>query len=475
MSLAKIGIKGAYFTGLALGAKQVISMLTTFYVASQLTPADIGLFSLVMLLIGLAHTLGDLSIATGIVKTQKNDKTLLSTCFWIAAGIGVILASALFFLSSCAAEFYNTPHMAKYLEVSSVGLIIVFISPIPLALLQFNLAYKEIALSQTIGSVFGAISAVYLVFIGFGIWGLVFQPIIGNIVSLALMLYQTKWLPSFIFRLSSAAEVIKMGSYLLGSGLITYARNRADTAIIGKALSPGDLGLYGMAQTILYAPMHLITSTVTRVLFPLLAKIQDDKGRLAVAILAATNKTALLTFPLYFGIMLVARDIVDIIFGSNWSGLATLLQIMSVTFIIQSVSGISGPILLIHGKAKLVFWLATGSTLAYLVLLAILLPYGITAIALGYAISGTISSLLGLSLSLYYSKISLKLYLVTVAKPIIYSLAMCFVVYLSSTIIISSSALGFALKILSGVVFYSIIIYIFERPTITSILNSFKS
>ena len=99
MSLAKAGIRGAYFTSLALGARQVVSLATTFYVARQLLPADLGVFSMVMVVIGFAQVVGDIGLATGLVRSQNNSSTVLSTCFWFASGIGLVLSLMVFFLA----------------------------------------------------------------------------------------------------------------------------------------------------------------------------------------------------------------------------------------------------------------------------------------------------------------------------------------------------------------------------------------
>ncbi|MGZ5819162.1 MAG: oligosaccharide flippase family protein, partial [Burkholderiaceae bacterium] len=96
MSLAFAAIRGAYFTGIALAFRQIISFVTMLYVARLLLPSDFGTVSMVIVVVSLAQVIGDIGISAGLVRTQKNTTTVLSTCFWIALGIGIFLGVCVF-------------------------------------------------------------------------------------------------------------------------------------------------------------------------------------------------------------------------------------------------------------------------------------------------------------------------------------------------------------------------------------------
>lgn len=474
MSLARIGVRGAYLTGLSLGVRQVISLLTTLYVAHHLLPADIGLFTIVMIVIGLAQIVGDLGIATGIVKSQQTDAALLNTCFWVAAGIGLFLSALVLLLAPVAGWFYNNNAMVPFLRMSTFGLLLNFLTPIPMALLQQKLAYREISLAQSVGSVAGAFTAILLVYFGYGIWGLVFQPIAGNVVILLIILRVAKWFPGFQFKLASASDVLRMGTHLLGAGVAGYVRNTFDSMIIAKALTTKDLGIYGMAQTVLYAPMHLIASTVSRVLFPLLAKIQDDKDRMRDAVLAVSARTALLIFPLYFGLVIVANDFVLDTFGPNWEKLVSLLRIMSMAFLIQSVGNISGPLMLALGKSRLVFRFGIGGAVLYLAVLLMLLPYGLTAIAVGYTLTNSLVSIVTLVFALRFANIKISAYLRVLGRPFLYTIAMSSVVSGVKYVPFTNQLLHFVIMVLSGAVMYVALVFLFEKAVVRSIFLAIK-
>jgi O-antigen/teichoic acid export membrane protein len=474
MSLARIGIRGAYFTSLALGFRQVISLLTTFYVARHLLPTDIGLFSLVMIVIGLAQIVGDIGIAAGIVRSQDESPVVLSTSFWIGTAIGSFLSVTVYLLAPVAGDFYNNSSIVPLLRASALGLLLNFLTPVPMALLQQRLAYQQIALSQSVGSISGALVAVALVSAGFGVWGLVFQPIVGNALALLMMAYHAKWHPTFHFQFSAVREIVRNGVHLLGSGVAGYLRNTFDVMIIGKSLPPQDLGMYGMAQTILYAPMHLITSTISRVIFPLLAKVQNDLESIKHAVLTATARTALLIFPLYFGLIILADEFVLHVFGKNWLEMVPLIRIMAISFIIQSVGNVASPLMLALGKAKTIMNLSIAGSIFYFIVLLLLIPYGLTIVAIGYAIANSCISIVTVVVALRHARIPLISYIQAVTRPFILAATMGLVVITAKYFNNSTEFVYFIANIFCGVLVYTLLVSFFEKSTVQQLISALK-
>jgi len=475
MSLAKIGIRGAYFTSIALGLRQLISISTTFVVARQLAPSDVGTFTLVMVVIGMAQVIGDIGISTSLVRSQKNSTVLLSTCFWISGAIGMALLILIIISAPFAAAFYSKDEITPYLRISGIGILINFLLPVPMALMQQKLAYKELAIAQATGSLIGALATLALVFMNFGIWSLVSQPIIGNLFMLIALLIYSKWRPTFEFNINSAQDILISGAHLLGSGLVGYIRNTFDTIIIGKNLSSQDLGIYGMTQTILYAPMHLITSTVSRVVFPLLSKVKDDLIKLQATILTATSRTALLVFPLYSGLIILDEQFVQYVFGNTWIDMVPLIRIMSITFLIQSVTNVAGPLMLALNKTSIQLKMNFFSTIFYFAILLLLIPHGLTTIATGYAATNAIFALITLVVALHFANISLIKYLLAIFKPFLMTLFMSLLLILAKNSFGIDSFIWFLAYILSGAFIYLLLVLFFEKKAITEVIDAIRS
>ncbi|HRE15881.1 MAG TPA: lipopolysaccharide biosynthesis protein [Rhodocyclaceae bacterium] len=475
MSLASTAIRGAYFTSLALAARQLISFLTIFYLARILAPADFGLAAMVMVVVAFAQVVGDVGFSAGLVRTQQTSAVAYSTCFWIGIGIGLVLAVLMALAAPLAAWFYEEAAVVPLLRVAAIGLLINFCMPVPLAILQQRLGYKEIAVAQASGSVLGALTAIACATAGLGIWSLVLQPIVGNIASLALMLFRAGWLPKRQFELATVRDILRDGMNLLGSGLSQYASNNFDTFVIGRALDSQDLGIYSMTRTVLYAPNYLITSVVSRVIFPLLAKIQDELPKVRDAVLTAAARTGLLAFPLYLGMLVVADDFVRLAFGPNWQGMVPLLRVMILPAMVQSIGHIASPILVALGASRLAFRLSLAGALFYFVVLISVIGLGLQAVAYGYALAHSLIGALSILLAVRQAGIRKRDFAMAVGKPLLMAAAMAALVFLLALELATLSPLArMATLIAAGALIYALLIVTFERAAWRQVRQAFS-
>jgi O-antigen/teichoic acid export membrane protein len=433
------------------------------YVARLVAPSDFGIFALVLFVIGLAQVVGDAGFTAGLVRMQVRSRITFNTIFWIAVLSSLVLALIVVSSAQWVADFYNMPDLKLYLIASAIGLIVSFLLPVPLAILQINLDFKEIAFAQTVGSMFGAIFVIIAASYGFGIWALIGQSIVGNITFFVLMLRSSKWFPKFEFSFSTVRNLLHDGFNLLGSNIAVYGRLNSDSAIIGKALPSFDLGIFSMARNILYAPNYLITSVASRVLFPLLSKVQKKKEDVLEIVLFSAGKVAFLSLPLYLGLFATAEDFVALVFGEQWSQMALLLKIMVVPAVVTAFSNMGGPILISLGASRANFYINLVGGVLYLLVLWFVLDYGLKGIAIGYAFSGSLIGLFVLSKALRMAGVKAWLYALVIVKPFIASVVMALCIIFIRDKMGLDLLFRFSFSVCLGIVVYFLSIFLLDR------------
>ena len=126
-----------------------------------------------------------------------------------------------------------------------------------------------------------------------------------------------------------------------------------DFLLIGSFLGAQPLGYYTLAYNIANLPSTRINAVASRVLFPTFARIQNDPPRLKRAYLKLQELTALINFPLLFGIVIVASNGIPVLFGPSWEPAVLLVQILSIVGMGRAISGTIGPLLLAQGRTDL--------------------------------------------------------------------------------------------------------------------------
>jgi O-antigen/teichoic acid export membrane protein len=124
-----------------------------------------------------------------------------------------------------------------------------------------------------------------------------------------------------------------------------------------------------------------------RVLFPAFSKMQDDTARLWNAYLRAVSTVALLGFPIFAGLAVVAPEAVLFVFGSQWGGTVVPLQILCVGGLFWSVTTLSDQVA--HATAAVYHMFRRRVVMGAAIFLGAWLgaQFGIAGVAVGVAAS----------------------------------------------------------------------------------------
>src|SRR4029077_15629201 len=119
-----------------------------------------------------------------------------------------------------------------------------------------------------------------------------------------------RWRPKWLF---SGMELRSIASYSLnlsGFNVLNYFSRNADNTIIGRYLGAYQLGFYQLAYNLMLYAVQNISQVMSRVLFAVFAKVQDDPPRFRQAYIKAVSTIAVITFPMMAGVMAVADPFV---------------------------------------------------------------------------------------------------------------------------------------------------------------------
>jgi PST family polysaccharide transporter len=200
-------------------------------------------------------------------------------------------------------------------------------------------------------AVVGALSILAFALSGLGYWALV----LGRLVAGGSWTAMVLWHRRHAFarpRLRSLREPVTFSSHLLVSRLAWYAQSNSDFLVAGRVFGKALLGAYSMAFTLASLPNEKITSMVGRVAYPLFAAIQDDVVALRRYVLLLTKGLALLTFPMAFGMALVADVFVLGVLGQQWESAIAPLRCLALLILVQSVVSLIPHVLNVTGESR---------------------------------------------------------------------------------------------------------------------------
>ncbi len=389
---ASDGIGSRILSGLAWKAGsqitlQITRMVVALVLARLLSPDDWGLAAMVLVFSGFVVVFTDNALGTALIQRRELRSGDRSTVFWVSAGVGLVLALAGIAFAGPLASFYGEPDVRWLFVALSVGFLVSALGTTQMALLVREMEFRKLELRQIAATLVGATIGVTIAIVDRSAWAIVGQVLGEAVVSTALLWVLTPWRPSFTFSTASLRRLGGFAGNVFAENMVWQATRTVSSVLIGRVLGAAALGTYALATTVILMPFARIAAPLQQVFFPAFSQMNDDRPRMADIWIRATRLVGVISIPALVGLVIVAPDFVQVVLGSKWSDATTVIQILAVVGIVQSLHTLNGEVLLALGKAGTllrytILW-STGS----LVAVVIGLQKDIVAVAACYAVA----------------------------------------------------------------------------------------
>lgn len=397
--IKKQTISGVKWTAIERFSIQGVQFILGIIVARLLTPADYGLVGMVSIFFAISQTLIDSGITTALIRKLDVNNNDFSTTFYYNVFVSILCAIILILGAPYIAEFFNQPLLTNLVRVMSLNLIIGALGSVQGAKLTINLDFKRIAKYNFIAAVISGLSCLVLAYLGWGVWALVWQSIIANVIKNILLWINSNWKPQLIFSKISFKELFGFGNKLMFSGLLNTVYSELTTIVIGKFYTPASLGNYSRGQSMASLPVNIITDTLGKVTFPILAKIQDDDERL---IRVYRNYISLVMMAVVFGCILMAvlaKPLILLLLTSKWTGAIIFLQVFVFAIMFDPICRLNLNLLQVKGRSDLFLRLEVFKKIIAVLILFAAIPFGVLAIC----ISKVIYTQIAVAANTYYT------------------------------------------------------------------------
>jgi len=375
------GIRWNFISSLISNINQFIKL---FIFATFLTPQEFGIAAIVFVFIYFLNMFVDLGVGSAIIYFKDVKKNEINSLYWLSIFSGFSLFVFLFSLSPIIANFYQIKQLQNLIMISSVVFIISSFSYIYAVLFEKNLNFKILAISEIISSTLSTIFAYILILLNFGVYSIVLSFVLkAFIYSVIVIIYGLKYFkPSFHFSLKEIKRFLNFGIYQLGEKTINYFYSQLDILILGKILSVHEVGIYSLSKQITVKPFFFINPIISRVLFPVMAKFQDNVEQLRKLYLSTFETLTAINIPIYTLIIIYA-DSITYILGDKWKEATIIIQLLSVYYLLRTLINPVGIYLLSTGKVKTLFF--TNIILLFLTAFFIIIGsiYGLIGICIG--------------------------------------------------------------------------------------------
>jgi len=375
--VARRAAGGAVWVLAAFAAGKLLGFGTNIVLARLLTPADFGLVSFAMILIGAFLLLQDLGVGPALIYSRRDIAAVGGTALTL---IG----------SSIYAAFGQSQTIAAIVVLLAFGLVITAAGSVQSALLTKELAFRKKLIPDVAPLVVSGCIAIGLALAGWGVWSLIAGYLAKNLATTLLLWGLSPVRPWPRFDRAVARELLGYGGHISLSSVIGFAVMNVDYLIIGRVLGVGPLGLYTLAFMIGTLPSALIGQQIATAIFPAYSRIRNSPEALNRLFGNVFAISTTLSVALGAAVFVGAPTIVGPILGAKWLGIVEPLRILALFGVLRAIEFTFSPLYRAIGRPE-IMW---ASILIRLVVLAPLLyvaaGYGINGVAIVQAVVGAI-------------------------------------------------------------------------------------
>lgn len=474
--IGRRAVHGAAWLGTGQMLRLLMSFGTQIVLARLLLPDDFGLFGMAYVAAEMAQLLIAFGLGSAIVQKQATRPELLTSCFWLNLGIGVVVGLGVLACSPLLASYFNRTEVMPLLIPLALNMLMGSAMVVPQALLMQRLQFREMTMAQTQGSLVASLVAIAGATAGLGVWALALQPLVGNLVTGGMMFRNARWRPTLNFDFNEVRPLLNFSANLLGHSLVDFVSRSLPVAVVGRRLGAESLGIYSMATGLTGAVVFQISSVIVRVLFPTLSALKDSPERLAAAWIKAASVIAILAWPLMAGAVAVAADLIPVVFGAKWQPSVAPFQILCCLMAVQAVATTASTVLLATGRADLQLRITLGGVLFYAAALWFGTNHGVVGAAAGYAAVGVTAQLVTATVACRQAKVSLRMVFNALAPLAWAALGTGLAMYLAAQRL-SGMAMGLRLSlcIALGAVCYPALLWLLARAHTLVLVNYVRS
>jgi PST family polysaccharide transporter len=272
------------------------------------------------------------------------------------------------------------------------------------------------------------------------------------------------WRPSLRFSYQHFKHLFGFGVNILGFNFLNFFNNRVNDFLIGYFLSPVALGYYTISYRVLQVMTQLLVKTTKDVALPTFSRLQNDLRKFRKAFYTATKLTSAIAFPCCLGMVVLAPELVIVIFGEQWLPAVPIMQILAFTGMVRSISFFKSSVFLAMSKPSWWLWLSMLSVILNFLGFAISYRWGIVAVTFAYTIRSIIVFPIGQWAVSLLIKTPLLTYLRQFVAPLLSAVIMASAILIVKELFLNSFNPGIVifLSTIFGMIIYGVSIRLFS-------------
>ncbi len=328
----------------------VLMFGVTVVLARLLSPSEIGVFSIVAVIAGVASILRDFGVSAYLQRerdlTAEKREAALTFLIVVAWSTAIVFAA----LAQPIARFYGEPGMASLVWVFCLSFAMLPFASYPYALLAREMRVDEQAAVSVASQIAFAVCAIGLAYLGHGYMSLAWANVANTAVSVLGYLTLSSVRYPRRLSLSKWGGLVRFGGGAMSGMLLDKLNQAAPDMILGKIGTTHDVGLFSRANGLVSLFIQAVGPSVNYNALPFLSRESHEGRAIGPLLCRGLAIICCVGWPVYFFLALYARQIIEILYGAAWVEAAPVASVLALGFAFRLMLIFAWPALSAAGK-----------------------------------------------------------------------------------------------------------------------------
>lgn len=331
----------------------IIALGSNVLLARLLTPAQVGVFSVSLSVIGVAQVLRDFGVVNYLIQEKELQQDSLRTAYGLSLILGGTLFTAVFVAAPWVADFYNEALVRDTLRVCAVNFLLLPFATVTMGLMRREMAFRALAIIGLSSTAMGAIVSVCLAWAGNGVMALAIGAVVTNVTNCIGVWIARPDTLRLRPNLKAWRRLLSFGAQSSLTGVVTSVSMDVNDLAVGKVMGFEPVAIISKAQGLMQLFHRDVMTAIRNVIYPAYAQaVRDGKDLEAQYLTGVTHVTAT-AWPFYGFVSLYALETLRLLFGSQWDTAAALVPWYCLCGAVAATANLIGPLMLAAGRIDL--------------------------------------------------------------------------------------------------------------------------
>ncbi len=379
--------------------QQILNFLSMLILMNIVATEDYGLIGSLAVFVAFSSILIDSGFGRALLNRKNLVDSDYSTVFYFNISLSLILYAILFFVAPLLGDIFNAPAIVNVSRILFLSLIINAFGLIHHVILTKKADFKGISKINLSALLIADVIAVILALKGYGVWALVSQVLLYAFFRTVFLWLYSHWRPLGKFSKQSLKSFFVFSNKLLAMSIISTTVNNIYPSLIAVFYPMTQVAYFDRAKKYQDIPFLTLANTFRSVSMLVLSEINEQTERLKWVVSKLIKSIAFLSFPIGLLMIVIAEPMFFLFFREKWLAAVPYFQILTFAGMISPFVHIFNELFISKENSRYFLGIEIVKGIILLLLIMLLFPKGITALAFSWIIYMIITLIISVILS----------------------------------------------------------------------------